>query len=126
MLCSDTAKRWLTGVTAMIVLFSLQLHGDDQAKMKPEKVGRCAVSPVFTPDPDFPAIADWKPVAVNAPSAELVIRENGRVRDARLVRSSNVSAWDQSFLKTVKTWKFSKAPNCGPRRTTVSVDIHTR
>src|SRR5215471_20775064 len=76
-----------------------------------------------TPDPEFPPLEEGKPVKLDAPIAELLIRENGTVKSARLIRSSNVGAWDQVFLTTMQKWKFSKAPGCGIRKTTVSIDI---
>jgi len=84
------------------------------------------VHAVSTPDPDFPVIKDWKPANLAAPTAELTIGQDGSVKKVRLIRSSNVPDWDHVFLNAVKKWKFSKAPNCGLRKTTVSVDIDAR
>jgi TonB family protein len=125
MLSAYASKWWLGGLIAL-VLVSVCLDAQDQHREEHPKPARCQVSPVSTPDPEFPAIKDWKPVRVEAPTARLTIRQDGSVKSARLIRSSNVSEWDQVFLKAVKGWEFSKAPDCEVRKLTVSVDIHVR
>jgi TonB family protein len=123
MLFADASKLgWLIA----LVVVSLSLNAQDKSPGDSPKSGQCQVSPVSTPDPDFPVIKDWKPVELAAPTAELVIRGDGSVKSVRLIRSSNVKEWDQVFLTAVRKWEFSKAPNCGFRKTTVSVDIHVR
>jgi TonB family protein len=123
MLFADASK--FRGLIALVIV-SLSLSAQEKPPGGGPKPERCQASPVSTPDPDFPEIKDWKPVELNAPTAELRIREDGSVKSVRLIRSSNVKEWDQVFVTAVRKWKFSKAPNCGFRKTTVSVDIHVR
>jgi hypothetical protein len=125
MLSAHASKWWLGGLIALVSV-SLGLNAQDQHRDGHPKPERCQLSPVFTRDPEFPAIKDWKPVRLEAPTAQLIIRQDGSVKSAHLVRSSNVGNWDQVFLNAVKKWEFSKAPDCGLRKTIVSVDIHVR
>ena len=125
MLSAYTSKWWLGGLAA-IILVSGCLKAQDDHRGEDPKIGRCQPSPVSTPDPEFPAIKDWKPVKLDAPTARLMIRQDGSVKSARLIRSSNVRDWDQVFLNAVRKWRFSKAPDCGVRQLTVSVDIHVQ
>lgn len=106
-----------------LMLVSVCLNAQDQHGGGHQKPDQCQVYAVSTPNPDFPVIKDWKPVEVAAPTAQLTIYQDGNVKSVRLIRSSNVSDWDQVFLNAVKHWTFSKTPNCGLRKTRVSVDI---
>ena len=125
MLSAYALQWWLRGLTALVFV-SVCLNAQDETRQEHAKPGPCQLSRVSTPDPDFPPIKDSKPVKLDAPAAELVIRQDGTVKSARLVRSSNVSDWDQVFLNAVKKWQFSKAPDWGLRKTTVSVTIDVR
>jgi len=125
MFSADTSKWWLGSLIALM-LFSVCLNAQDQHVGGHQKPEQCQVHAVSTPNPDFPVIKDWKPVELAAPTAQLIIDRDGNVKSVRLIRSSNVSDWDRVFLDAVKHWKFSKAPNCELRKTTVSVDIDVR
>jgi TonB family protein len=126
MLFANDSKWRLGALAAQVVLLSIGLNAQNDAHVKSAASDRCTPSRVSTPDPEFPPLEGGKPVKLDAPTAELLIRENGTVKSARLIRSSNVGAWDQVFLTTMQKWKFSKAPGCGIRKTTVSIDIDIR
>src|SRR5262249_16509144 len=81
------------------------------------------LSALSSPSPVFPTTTN--PSAMQTPIAELSITEDGGVKKVRLLRSSNQQSWDRAILKTLKTWRFSKAdPGCG--LTKVSIDIHAQ
>lgn len=85
----------------------------------------CSLSKLFSPSPDFPTATSSVPM--QTPVAELSILEDGTVKKVKLIQSSNQDAWDKAILKTLKTWRFSKAaPGCGLRKTKVSIDIHAQ
>src|SRR5258707_9696314 len=109
MFSTDTSKWWLANLITLIV-FSVCLNAEGQDGGGAPTPQQCQVRAVSTPALDFPVIKDWKPVRLESPTAQLIIRDDGSVKNVRLIRSSNVRQWDQVFLNAVKKWQFSKAP----------------
>ena len=88
----------------------------------PAASSQCVPSPVFTPEAKTPHL---KPgTVVGEPVLELQVGDDGGVKDVRLIRSSKIKDWDKEILKTMRTWRFAKAPGCGCRKIGVSINIH--
>jgi TonB family protein len=60
---------------------------------------------------------------LKSPVVNYVVREDGSISTVKLVKSSGLLCWDRAILATVKTWKYPKAPGCGERKATLSIDI---
>jgi hypothetical protein len=101
---------------------AIALNALSASQTIPAASNKCVPLPVFTPEPKFHPLKAGTPVG--APALELRVADDGTVGKARLIRTSNVKDWDKEILKTVMTWRFSKAPGCGCRKTVVAITMH--
>lgn len=127
MLPKNAFREWIRTVSALSAVWALTFVAlPSLVHCAPQDGGQhqesCSLSTVSAPAPDFPK-AD-REVPIKTPIVELWVGEDGKVKKARLLRSTNVKSWDRAILKTLKRWEFSPAPGCGTRKTKVTVDIH--
>jgi TonB family protein len=115
----------ISTISAALVFLSLSVNVQCAAQTTAAPSEGCSLSTLSSPSPTFPTATN--PAAMQTPIAELSITEDGAVKKVKLLRSSNQKGWDRAILKTLRTWKFSKAaPGCGLRKTKVSIDIHAQ
>jgi TonB family protein len=131
MLSKNASRKWIgtiskkstTSIALAFLTLTINVRCAAQTTAAPS--GGCSLSTLSSPSPAFAEGAN--PAAMQTPIAELSITEDGAVKKVRLLRSSNQQNWDLAILKTLKTWRFSKAaPGCGLRKTKVSIDIHAK
>lgn len=131
MLSKHATRKWIGAISTILAvsialaLLTLSINVQCAAQTMAAPSGGCPLSTLSSPSPTFPTVTNS--VAMQTPIAELSIAEDGAVKKVRLLRSSNQQSWDRAILKTLKTWRFSKAdPGCGLRKTRVSIDIHAQ
>ncbi|SRR5713226_8520482 len=128
MLSKNASGKWIGTISTIsiaLAFLTLPINVQSAAQTTAAPSGGCALSTLSSPSPAFPTVTNL--AAMQTPIAELSITEDGVVKKVRLLRSSNQQSWDRAILKTLKTWRFSKAaPGCGLRKTKVSIDIHAQ
>jgi TonB family protein len=124
MLLRNDKRRRIETLLLAVVVGAIAFDVRSASQTTPTASSKCVPFPAFTPEPKFPSLKAGEPVKLGAPALELQVADDGTVKAARLIRSSYVKDWDREILKTVKTWRFSRAPGCGSREIKVSIDIH--
>lgn len=124
MLYKNDKRRWIGTFSVALVVTAIAFNARSASQTTPAASSKCVPLPVFTPEPKFPHLKPGTLVKPGEPDLELRVADDGTVEKARLIHSSHIKDWDKEILKTVKTWRFSKAPGCGCRKTVVSINIH--
>src|SRR5579872_2242407 len=107
-------------VAAILLIVLSCISASAQQKVDPQA---CSMTPLYQPPPSMEACKNRSLKGLKSPMVNYVIKEDGLISTVKLVKSSGLPCWDRAILATVKTWKYPKAPGCGERKATLSIDI---
>jgi TonB family protein len=113
-----------------LVLLGLLL-GKANGQVKPSSKGesaaiaaKCKAKPIYQPKLQLPE--DWlgkDEKYVHEPVIAFTIREDGTVRDVKLIHRTGAKKLDAYIVRYVRQWKFRQMPRCPGVETTTSITI---